>query len=50
MRENRLDFKAINERICTLQMKTKLIPVTIINVHVPKEEKEEKKKDEFYQK
>ena len=30
-----LDFKPINEKICTLRIKTKIFNVTLINVHAP---------------
>jgi endonuclease/exonuclease/phosphatase family metal-dependent hydrolase len=45
MKRNVLDFKAVDERICVLRIKTKFQNVSFINVHVPTEEKEA-----FYQK
>ena len=47
---NVLDFKAVDERICVLRIKTKFQNVSFINVHAPTEEKEETEKEVFYQK
>jgi endonuclease/exonuclease/phosphatase family metal-dependent hydrolase len=49
MKRNVLDFKAINERICVLRIKTKFHNLSLINVHAPTEEKEEIEKEDFYQ-
>jgi len=38
---NVLDFKAVDERICVLRIKTRSQNVSLINVHAPTEEKEE---------
>ena len=40
MKWNVLDFKAVDERICVLRIKTKFQNVSFINVHAPTEEKE----------
>jgi hypothetical protein len=45
MKRNVLDFKAVDERICVLRIKTKFHNLSFINVHAPTEEKEA-----FYQK
>ena len=50
MKKNVLDFKAVDERICVLRIKTKFQNVSLINVHAPTEEKEETEKEAFYQK
>jgi hypothetical protein len=47
---NVLDFKAVDERICVLRIKTRSQNVSLINVHAPTEEKEELEKEAFYQK
>jgi exonuclease III len=41
MKRNVLDFKAVDERICVLRIKTKFHNLSFINVHAPTEEKEE---------
>jgi len=35
-----LDFKAVDERICVLRIKTRFQNMSLINVHAPTEEKE----------
>ena len=49
MKRNVLDFKAADERICVLRIKTRFQNISLINVHNPTEEKEELEKA-FYQK
>ena len=44
-----LDFKPVNERICTLRIKTQFFNVTMINVHAPTEDKDIEVKEQFYQ-
>lgn len=48
IKENILDFKAINERVCLLRIKTKFFNLTIINAHAETEDKENPIKDSFY--
>jgi endonuclease/exonuclease/phosphatase family metal-dependent hydrolase len=50
MKQNVLDFKAVDERICVLRIKTRFQNMSLINVHAPTEEKEEEEKEAFYQK
>ena len=50
MKRNVLYFKAVDERICVLRIKTKFQYISFINVHAPTEGKEELKKEAFYQK
>ena len=50
MERNVLDFKAIDERICVLRIKTKFKNMSLINVHAPTEEKEKSERETFYQK
>ena len=50
MERNVLDFKAIDERICVLRIKTIFQNMSLINVHAPTEEKEESEKEAFNQK
>jgi exonuclease III len=50
MKRNVLDFKAVDERMCVLRIKTKFQNVSFINVHAPTEEKEQLEKEAFYQK
>jgi exonuclease III len=50
MKWNVLDFKAVDERMCVLRIKTKFQNLSLINVHAPTEEKEEFEKEAFYQK
>jgi exonuclease III len=44
-----LDFKPVNERICTLRIKTKFFNLTAINAHAPMDDKEAAVKGQFYQ-
>ncbi|XP_039297365.1 uncharacterized protein LOC120354375 [Nilaparvata lugens] len=48
MKENIIDFKPVNERICVLRVKTKFFNLSLINVHAESEDKDEAVKDEFY--
>jgi hypothetical protein len=48
MKRNILDFKAVDERICVLRIKTKFHNTIFINVHAPTEEKEEIQKEASY--
>jgi len=50
MKRNVLDFKAVDERICVLRIKTRFQNMSLINVHAATEEKEESEKEAFYQK
>ena len=49
-KQNVLDFRAVNEQMCVLRIKTKFQNLSLINVHAPTEEKEELEKEAFYQK
>lgn len=49
-RDSVIDFNPINERICTLRVRTKFFNLTLINVHAPTEEKTDEVKDLFYEK
>jgi endonuclease/exonuclease/phosphatase family metal-dependent hydrolase len=49
MKESVLEYETINERICRLRMKGRCRDITILSVHTPTEEKEEKEKEEFYE-
>jgi hypothetical protein len=40
MKRNVLDFKAVDERMWLLRIKTKFQNLSLINVHAPTEEKE----------
>jgi len=44
-----MEFKPINERICTLRIRAQLFNITLICVHAPTEETEEEVKDRFYE-
>lgn len=44
-----LDFAAINPRMCKLRIKSRFFNITIINVHAPTEDKDDDRKDEFYE-
>jgi hypothetical protein len=44
-----LDYRATNERICTLRAKTRFFNLTLINAHAPTEDKDSEYKEEFYQ-
>jgi endonuclease/exonuclease/phosphatase family metal-dependent hydrolase len=48
MKESMLEYEAINERRCRLRMKGRYRNITIISVHAPMEEKEDREKEEFY--
>ena len=50
IKRNVLDFKAVDERMCVLRIRTKFQNLSLINVHAPTEEKEELEKEAFYQK
>jgi hypothetical protein len=50
MKLNVLDFKAVDERMCVLRIKTKFQNLSLINAHDLTEEKGELKKEAFYQK
>jgi hypothetical protein len=50
MKRNVLDFRAVDERMCGLRIKTKFQNLSLINVHTPTEENEELEKEAFYQK
>ena len=50
MKRNVLDFKAADERMCLLRIKTKFQNVRLINVLGHAEEKGELEKEAFYQK
>jgi len=50
MKQNVIDFTAVNERMCVLGIKTKFQNLNLINVHAPTEEKEELAEEDFYQK
>ena len=43
-----LDFKAVDERICVLTIRTKFFNISFINAHAPTEEKPELEKESFY--
>jgi hypothetical protein len=49
LRNNVIDFRTINERICMLCMKTKFNNMWIINAHGPTEDKAKEREDDFYQ-
>lgn len=44
-----IDFKPINERLCTLRMRGKFYNISVINVHAPTEEKTSEVKESFYE-
>jgi hypothetical protein len=48
MKQNILDFKPINENICTIRINSGFFNLYMINVHGPTEEKDELTKDYFY--
>jgi len=48
MERNVLDFKAVDERICVLRMKTRFQNISLTNVHAATEEKEELEREAFY--
>ncbi|KMQ89731.1 craniofacial development protein 2-like protein [Lasius niger] len=50
MKENILDFRPIDERLCMLRIKTRFFNLSLINAHAETEEKDEIAKESFYQK
>jgi len=44
-----LSFEPISDRMCKLRVKGKFHNLTIINIHAPKEDKEEEIKEQFYE-
>ena len=48
-KESIMEFKPINERICTLRIRARLFNITLICVHTPTEETEVEVKDRFYE-
>jgi len=44
-----MEFKPINERICTLRIRARLFNIALICVHAPTEETKEEVKDRFYE-
>jgi exonuclease III len=49
MKESMLEYETINERICRLRMKGRYRNITIISVHAPTKEKEDRGKEQFYE-
>jgi endonuclease/exonuclease/phosphatase family metal-dependent hydrolase len=49
MKESMLKHETINDRICRLRKKGRYRNITIISVHAPTEEKEDREKEEFYE-
>jgi len=47
MKQNVLDFKAVNEQICVLRIKTRFQNISLIKVQAPTEEKEDLEKEAF---
>ena len=47
MKRNVLDFKAVDERICVLGIKTRFQNRSLINIHALTEEKEELEKEAY---
>ena len=45
MKRNILEFKAVDERICVLRIKTRFQNISIIKVHAPTEETEQLKRN-----
>ena len=50
MKRNVIDFKAVDDRMCILRIKTKFSDPSFINVCAPTEEKGGIEKEAFYQK
>jgi hypothetical protein len=50
MKRNVLDFKAVDDRICILRIKTKFHNQSFINVQAPTEDKDETAVEAFHQK
>ena len=44
MKWNVLDFKAVDERICVLRIKTRFQNISLINVQAPTEERKSRKR------
>jgi endonuclease/exonuclease/phosphatase family metal-dependent hydrolase len=44
-----LEYETINDKICRLRMKERYRNITIISVHAPMEEKEDRGKEEIYE-
>jgi len=44
-----LGFKPVSDRICKLRVKGKCYNMTLINIYVPTEDKEEEIKEQFYE-
>lgn len=47
MKMYELDFKAVDERMCILRIKTKFNKLTFINVHAPTKERMKEKRKHF---
>jgi exonuclease III len=48
-KESMLEYETINDRICRLRIKGGYRNITIIEVHAPMKEKEEREKEEFFE-
>lgn len=49
-RQNVIEFKPVDERMCVLRIKGSIFNISIICVHAPTEEKEDEIKEQFYDK